>query len=755
MPLTVSGVVKGGTSAAITDTGLLTIANTVSASAISLTAGNISIPGVVSDGGAGAVSLVATTGTITEPGALIAGTLSGSAAGAATLTGSNQIASLGAFTAAGLTLLDAASLTVSGAVNGGASATITDTGLLTIAGSLSAGAVSLTANAISIPGVVSDGGAGTVALIATTGTINETGALIAGTLSGSALGAATLIGGNQIATLGAFTAAGFALNDSVPLTVSGVVSGGASATIVDAGLLTIGNTVGAAAVSLTAGSIAIPGVVTDGGAGTVALIATNGTINETGVLNAGTLTGSAAGAATLTGSNQIATLAGFTAAGFSLNDGVPLTVNGSVNGGPGAAIVDTGLLTVNGSVGAAAVSLTAGDIAIPGVLTDGGKGTVSLIATTGTINETGGLIAGTLSGRAKGAATLTGNNQIAALGAFSASGIVLNDGTGLTINGAVNGGSAVSITDIGPLTIAGSVTGSAVKLTANSIAIPGTLTDGGAGTVSLIATAGGINEPGALIAGTLSGSANGTVNLGGASNAIATLGSFSVGGGASFTLNDAASLLINGPLSSRGIVVTETNTITLANGGQILTDGIQRPFGAIPPELLPTALTNDGAYFTAANFVQTGISTIGNLNGAFNILRIEATGDITFAAIGGLQAPATWLILGVQGGGTATGNFASGALDVVFGNASGRATLTGTVNGLVGQAAAAAGFIGPFGNPTFQLNNCPIHSVNCVLLPIEGAPRANPLQDIVFGSLFHPDDDDDDLLLPIVSDKDY
>ena len=319
----------------------------------------------------------------------------------------------------------------------------------------------------------------------------------------------------------------------------------------------------------------------------------------------------------------------------------------------------------------------------------------------------------------------------------------------------MNGGSAVSITDIGPLTIAGSVTGSAVKLTANSIAIPGTLTDGGAGTVSLIATAGGINEPGALIAGTLSGSANGTVNLGGASNAIATLGSFSVGGGASFTLNDAASLLINGPLSSRGIVVTETNTITLANGGQILTDGIQRPFGAIPPELLPTALTNDGAYFTAANFVQTGISTIGNLNGAFNILRIEATGDITFAAIGGLQAPATWLILGVQGGGTATGNFASGALDVVFGNASGRATLTGTVNGLVGQAAAAAGFIGPFGNPTFQLNNCPIHSVNCVLLPIEGAPRANPLQDIVFGSLFHPDDDDDDLLLPIVSDKDY
>jgi len=48
--------------------------------------------------------LLATTGSITETGALVSGTLSGGAAGAASLTGSNTIGTLGAVaTASGLT----------------------------------------------------------------------------------------------------------------------------------------------------------------------------------------------------------------------------------------------------------------------------------------------------------------------------------------------------------------------------------------------------------------------------------------------------------------------------------------------------------------------------------------------------------------------------------------------------------------------------------------------------------------------------
>ena len=56
----------------------------------------------------------------------------------------------------------------------------------------------------------------------------------------------------------------------------------ARATVLDAGTLTIGNTVTAAATALTADSISIPGLVSDGGGGTTSLIATTGTISETG-----------------------------------------------------------------------------------------------------------------------------------------------------------------------------------------------------------------------------------------------------------------------------------------------------------------------------------------------------------------------------------------------------------------------------------------------------------------------------------------
>jgi hypothetical protein len=93
--------------------------------------------------------------------------------------------------------------------------TVLDAGTLTIAlgGTVVAAAVGLTAGNITIPGVVSDGGAGTVSLVANTGTIGETGTLISGTLSGSAVGTANLLGAsptaNQVATLSNFSAAGF------------------------------------------------------------------------------------------------------------------------------------------------------------------------------------------------------------------------------------------------------------------------------------------------------------------------------------------------------------------------------------------------------------------------------------------------------------------------------------------------------------------------------------------------------------------
>ena len=88
---------------------------------------------------------------------------------------------------------------------------------------------------------------------------------------------------------------------------------------------------------------ALNALVTDGTAGTVQLVATNGTISETGTLIAGTLFGSATGTTSLIGAtpttNQVAVIGNFAAAGFTLNDGAPLSVTGVLNGGPFVTIV--------------------------------------------------------------------------------------------------------------------------------------------------------------------------------------------------------------------------------------------------------------------------------------------------------------------------------------------------------------------------------------------------------------------------------
>ena len=341
--------------------------------------------------------------------------------------------------------------------------------MLTIDGAISAAAVSLTGASVTIAGLVTDGGAGTVNLIATGGTIDESGTLVAGTLSGGATGTATLTGAmpttNQIATVGSFSAAGITVNDGTGLAVAGLVNGGAVATITDNALLTITGTVFAASVALTGANVAIPGLVSDGGAGTVGLIATSGTINEPGTLIAGTLTGRSTGATTLTGAtpitNQVAMLGGFTADGFLLNDGEALSVAGTLNGGESAAIVDSALLTIGGTVNAGSIALTGAALSIPGLVTDGGAGSVELTATAGSINKSGTLIAGTLSGSATGATTLLGatptTNQVETLVAFNSAGFIMNDGKSLTVSVIANGDTAVTVNENALLTIDGTV----------------------------------------------------------------------------------------------------------------------------------------------------------------------------------------------------------------------------------------------------------------------------------------------------------
>ncbi len=240
-PVTASALTIGG-AAGSTPTGITLIGN-VTAPTIALSAGGSGIAlnsnSLLGQSGA-TVDLTSAGGVNEDAGAtLIAGTLQstgGVTGGAATFAGTaNAIAALGGFAVSGnpLTLSDTGPLSVTGAVSAttvtiGGAAGSTPTSLA-VGGSLSAtSAVTLTAGAISIPGLVSDGGSGTTTLTATTGGIAESGTLIAGTLTGSAAGAVGLIGAtpgsNQVATLDGFTAPAFTLDDGSNLLVSSVLN---------------------------------------------------------------------------------------------------------------------------------------------------------------------------------------------------------------------------------------------------------------------------------------------------------------------------------------------------------------------------------------------------------------------------------------------------------------------------------------------------------------------------------------------------
>ena len=97
-------------------------------------------------------------------------------------------------------------MSIAGAVSSTSGTVIINDGAfaLDLPGTIVASAASLSAASISIGGTLDV--TGTAALIASPGGIGETGALSAGTLTGSAGTTASFTGTNAIATLGSFAA---------------------------------------------------------------------------------------------------------------------------------------------------------------------------------------------------------------------------------------------------------------------------------------------------------------------------------------------------------------------------------------------------------------------------------------------------------------------------------------------------------------------------------------------------------------------
>jgi hypothetical protein len=113
-------------------------------------------------------------------------------------------------------------------------------------------------------------------------------------------------------------------------------------------------------------------------------------------------------------------------------------------------------------VNATAISLTGSNLAIGGLVTDGGTGTTTLVATGGSITEAGTLIVGTLTGHSANATQLnwpgTVSNRIAKVNNFSATELDIKDGAPLTLSGTITAPLIQIDTGSNPLTIASGTT---------------------------------------------------------------------------------------------------------------------------------------------------------------------------------------------------------------------------------------------------------------------------------------------------------
>jgi hypothetical protein len=233
---------------------------------------------------------------------------------------------------------------------------------------------------------------------------------------------------------------------------------------INAGTVALGSMDGGA--NLLAASLTVNSPMTFNGiAGTLGLFA-SGNISEVGAgaLTVATLTGRTGTNALLAGSNSINALGNFVAAsGFTLIDAPGLTVNAdsAVNGGTNVTIIDSGLLTITGSVLGTTVDLTGSNIDIPGSVD--GPTSVSLKATPGGLTETGSLATALLTGSAATSATLSGAtptaNLISNLGPFTdtSGGFSLATAGPLTVAGAVTTKGNVSLQATGDLSVSNPV----------------------------------------------------------------------------------------------------------------------------------------------------------------------------------------------------------------------------------------------------------------------------------------------------------
>ncbi|GGJ15348.1 two-partner secretion domain-containing protein [Neoroseomonas lacus] len=590
---------------------------------------------------------VANTGSITVTGGPGSATLQAGGdidyAGALTTTGAARLTAGGALSftgtadvGGGLTLGAGAGMTLGGTIAAGGGILANAIGALSSTAGLStAGGLSLMAgDTMDLGGTWSSGAAASFTAVG----------LLSYGATGSAVGDVTLTTPDAIAATAASSIEGggtVRLGAGTTLSALGTVQGGTLVALSAAsGAMTLGGIIGAdGALTATAGGAITTTAALTATAGDATLAAGTTLDLANSLVAGGTVRLGAGGAMTLTGTLDGARLAA--TAGGVLTTGAAIRMAGDVALNAGAALDASGLIAAGGALtlGAGAGMTLAGSWSAGAAASFTAGGTVTYGAT-----GSGG---GDVTVTTPGAIIAAAGSNLQAAGA-----VRLEAGTTLSGRGTVRGGALVDMrADGGAMTLEGAVqAGTGLTLrSAGDLATAATATAGGAAD---IAAGGNLSQTGQVTAATAVLSATGALAQ---SGRIVTSGEMRLSGGGS--VSNSGTLSAGGPvtLAAGGALiqsgqVSATGAMQVTGGGDVTNAGTLNASG-------PVTLAAGGALIQSGQVSATGAMQVTGGGDVTNAGTLNAGGPVTLAAGGALiqsgQVSATGAMQ-VTGGGDVT-----------------------------------------------------------------------------------------------------
>jgi hypothetical protein len=666
----------------VATTGAMTVGSASGTGVTLAASGNgaaLTLAGPV-DGGAGLVSLAA-DGAINSNGAQItAGSLiaSGASVGANGSPLNTTIPLIGATaTNGGIYIQNTGKLTLIASATGGAVQVGANGGLT--AGNVSGTGVSLTASGASSPLILNglvNSGTGDLTLTAGSAVVADPASFVSGAnavVRGAQVGTPTARLNTAVNSLDVATTNGdIYVNEADGMALTAATNGTVD---VKAGGAIVGSTAG----RVSAGTVTLSGTAIGASGTPVNTTATtlNATSSQGGIFlneqDAASLTASATGGPVNVQAGGVLTVASVTGDGATLTttgSGSNINLNGAVNGGSGAVALNAAGALING----AGSQVTGGALTVTGTVIASSAN--PLATTVSSLNATS-----------------------------TAGGIYVNEADGLTLAASATGGSVNVQTANGALVVSGA-TGNSISLVAggagSGLTVNGAVS-GGSGDVTL--TAGTTSSPGAVAAGAGNSVAGGTLTVTGSSigssssalntrittlKANATQGGVYVNEQDGLTLADVRAGSDVSVSSAAGDIavqsITASNNVSLTAGsGAIADDGdnttvisgkgvtlLAKSIGApatlaasvldsklrldIQANTLEATSTNGGIYIDALNglasaSVHASGGTVGNIEllaptGDLNLLKVSASNTLLLAAGGN--------IIGLPGLGTMT-----------------------------------------------------------------------------------------------------